>query len=59
MKDSKDTDIRFRIEKELKEQFKSICDTKAINSSALLRQFIISWIAEQHEKDTVQTTNTN
>lgn len=45
--DNKKTDIiRLRVSKEIKEQYSRICKEKAINSSELLRQFILRWIEE-------------
>lgn len=43
----KDTVIRVRVPQRLKEDFQTLCKSKAINSSELLRQLITQWIAEQ------------
>lgn len=45
--DDKKTDIiRLRVSKEMKEQYNQLCKEKAINSSELLRQFIVRWLEE-------------
>jgi ribbon-helix-helix protein, copG family len=41
---SKETVIQFRLEKSLKKEFNELAKKKAINTSELLRQFIVSWI---------------
>lgn len=43
----KDVFIQVRVPKELRTQFQTLCKSKAINSSELLRQLITQWIAEQ------------
>lgn len=43
----KDTVIRVRVPQRLKDDFQTLCKSKAINSSELLRQLITQWIAEQ------------
>ena len=40
----KDDSIRIRIPSSLKAEFKDVCKRKAINSSELLRQFIVEWL---------------
>lgn len=41
---NKETYIQFRLEKSLKKEFNELAKKKAINTSELLRQFIVSWI---------------
>lgn len=38
--------MQFRIDKETKDQFMSICKSKAINSSELIRQWIQKFIKD-------------
>lgn len=45
----KDVFIQVRVPKELRTQFQTLCKSKAINSSELLRQMIIQWIHEQQD----------
>ena len=45
----KTTNIIIRVDTETKAQFMSLCKSKAINSSELLRQLITQWIHEQQD----------
>lgn len=45
----KDVFIQVRVPKELRTQFQTLCKSKAINSSELLRQLITQWIHEQQD----------
>ena len=45
----KDVFIQVRVPKELRAQFQTLCKSKAINSSELLRQLITQWIHEQQD----------
>lgn len=42
----KNTYIRIRIAKDIKDQFQKITKEKAINQSELIRQLIVKWISE-------------
>lgn len=45
----KDVFIQVRVPKELRTQFQTLCKSKAINSSELLRQMIMQWMQEQQD----------
>lgn len=40
------TRIAVRVSEDLKKKFEELCSNKAINGSALIRQFIIKWIED-------------
>ena len=41
-----DTFVKVRVSTELKTQFQSICKSKAVNASELLRQYIEQYVEE-------------
>lgn len=50
----KDVFLQIRLSRELRTAFQTMCKSKAINSSELIRQFIQQWLQEQQ-----QPLNTN
>ena len=50
MTDNKNSVIRCRLEKELHENFMSLCKDKAINASELMRQWILAFV-QNNTKD--------
>ena len=58
----KESVIRFRIEKDIHDRFKTICTDKAINASELFRQLLEKWISkiencnERYKKPTARHT---
>lgn len=40
------TRIAVRVSEDIKKKFEEICTNKAINGSALIRNFIVKWIEE-------------
>lgn len=59
METTKETVIRLRVTKELKERFQAICKAKAINSSELLRQMITQWCYEQQDTNNPHNRGTD
>lgn len=47
--EKKDVYFQIRMDSDLKDAFKRLCAERAINSSELVRQLIISWISEQEQ----------
>jgi metal-responsive CopG/Arc/MetJ family transcriptional regulator len=41
--------IAVRVPQALKDRFQALCAERAINSSELVRQLIVSWISEQEQ----------
>lgn len=50
MTDNKNSVIRCRLDKELHENFMSLCKEKAINASELMRQWIFAFV-QNNTKD--------
>jgi len=48
----KNSYLQIRIDADTKKQFKEICQKRAVNSSALLRQWIENYIAENQSVNT-------
>lgn len=46
LKKDPQTRIAVRVSEDIKKKFDKLCNDKAINGSALIRQFIIKWIAD-------------
>lgn len=44
--ENKTVDIRFRVDKETKERWNKVTESKAINGSKLLRQYVLDWLKE-------------
>ena len=57
--DDKRIVIQIRLNKELKDRFQSICKTKAINSSELIRQLIEKWCMDQDQGYNRRQTDLN
>lgn len=45
----KDVFLQIRLSRELRTTFQTMCKSKAINSSELIRQFIQQWLQEQQQ----------
>lgn len=48
-KDTKTEVIRMRVDKNTKDEFMTLCKSKCINPSELIRQFIENWMLEQND----------
>ena len=55
----KDVFIQVRVPKELRMQFQTLCKSKAINSSELLRQMIMQWMQEQQDATIIHKCNSD
>lgn len=42
--DAKEIRLNIRISKELRDEFREMCQERSINSSELIRKFIESWV---------------
>lgn len=49
IKPEKETQLTLRIDKELKLEFREMCQKRSINGSDLIRQFILSWVRAHKE----------
>ncbi len=43
--------LRLRVSKDLKNQFQAICEQKCLNGSAVIRQLLEQWIAQQQPSE--------
>ena len=43
--------MRFRLPHDLKNQFQAICEQKCLNGSAVIRQLLEQWIAQQQPSE--------
>jgi len=50
MTEKKSAVWQIRLSSELKDEFFSICDEKALNTSEVVRRLMARWIKEQKEK---------
>lgn len=55
----KDVFMQIRISKELRDKFKTVCKSKAINSSELVRQLVTQWITEQQDSNNPHNRGTD
>ncbi|WP_156095932.1 ribbon-helix-helix protein, CopG family [Methanobacterium sp. SMA-27] len=45
--------MTFRIDENLKEQFRTFCEKKDISCSEMLRRLILMWIGKESEHDLI------
>ena len=44
----------FRIDENLKEQFRKFCEKKDVSCSEMLRRLILMWIGKESEHDSIK-----